>query len=317
MVKRIIPWVLLVTASCGGVSGRAPLRSEFDPSGAGPRPAHEAPPVDNKEADEILSRYEKAYSGGFPIHAGDDLRFAVVGQAELSFEARVPKDGVLQYPLIGKVTLGGRLPEEVRVEIKGRLEKDYLVSADVTIQVKEYARRRVYVLGAVARTLDGEVPGGQSVTLLQAIAQAGGFSEDAAKHNLVIYRLRDAATTARIAIPFNASALQEGRGRDPLLMADDIVMVPSREKVYVLGQVTRPGSFVADADHGLTASQAISLAGGYTRVANDATVRLLRRDRSGGRRTYVLNLARVVEGRPDQDVPLQPGDLLYVPESVF
>lgn len=313
----MISWALLLTASCGGVSGRAPMRSEFDPAGAPPRPANAAPPAENKESDEILSRYENAYAGGFPIHAGDDLRFTVVGQSELSFEARVPKDGVLQYPLLGKVTLGGRLPEDVRVEIKRRLEKDYLVSADVTIQVKEYARRRVYVLGAVARTLDGEVPGGQCVTLLQAIAQAGGFSEDAAKHNLVIYRLRDAATTARIAIPFNAAALQEGRGRDPLLMADDIVLVPSREKVYVLGEVAHPGAFVADADHGLTASQAVSLAGGYTRVANDANVRLLRRDKSGGRRAYVLNLARVVEGRPDQDVPLQPGDLLFVPESLF
>jgi hypothetical protein len=46
-------------------------------------------------------------------------------------------------------------------------------------------------------------------------------------------------------------------------------------------------------------------------------VRLLRRDSKGVRRTYVLNLTRVVEGRAEEDVPLQPGDLLFVPESLF
>jgi polysaccharide export outer membrane protein len=124
-------------------------------------------------------------------------------------------------------------------------------------------------------------------------------------------------SSERIALPLNVAALQEGQGKDPVLMPEDIVLVPSRERVYVLGQVARPGAFVTEADHGLTASQAISLAGGFTAVANDSSVRLLRRDSKGVRRTYVLNLTRVVEGRAEEDVPLQPGDLLFVPESLF
>jgi polysaccharide export outer membrane protein len=317
MVRRLLPWSLLVIASCGGMRGRAPTRADFDPAVAGSRPAHEVQLPENQEVGEILDRYERALVNGYPIHSGDDLRFAVQGQSDLTFEARVPQDGAIQFPLIGKVALAGRIPEQVRLDIKGRLEKDYLVSADVTVQVKEYSRTRVYVLGAVAKPLEGDIPGGRSVTLLQAIAQAGGFREDAAKHGVVIYRLREAGATARVAIPFSMAALHEGRGRDPILMPDDIVLVPSREKVFVLGEVARPGAFDSDADHGLTAAQAISLAGGFTRIANDSTVRLLRRDKSGARRAYVLNLARVAEGRPEEDVPLQPGDLLFVPESLF
>jgi polysaccharide export outer membrane protein len=315
-VKRLMPCVLLLAAACAN-PGRAPTRSEYDPAGAVVRPVNEVPLPENKEVEDILNRYEKKMAAGPLILPGDDLRFAVLGQADLTFEARVPQDGVIQYPLIGKVTLAGRMPELVRQEIKIRLERDYLVSADVTVQVKAYAPKRIYVLGAVAHPLDGEVPGGQAVTLLQAIARAGGFTEDAAKHRVIIYRLAEDGGPKRVAIPYSMVGLQEGRGRDPVLFPDDIVLVPAREKIYVLGQVARPGAFQADADNGLTASQAISLAGGYTRVANDSGVRLLRRDNSGARRAYVLNLSRVVNGFPGEDVPLQPGDVLFVPESVF
>lgn len=306
MVKRILPWVLLLSASCSDLAGRAPTRNEFDAAERGGRPPGEKSPLVNADSQGLLD-----YTGdGNVLHSGDGLRFTVLGQADLSFEAKVPADGAIPYPLIGKVALSGRTPEEVRLDIKDRLEKDYLVSADVTVLVMEYSKRFVHVVGAVPKPVVCEVPGGRSMTLLQAITQAGGFSEEAAKHSIVIYR-------KGMAIPFNAAPLEEGRGRDPVLMPDDIVLVPAREKVYVLGQVGRPGAFVVDADRGLTASQAIALAGGVTRIANDANVRLLRRDKAGIRQTYVLNLARVVNGRPQEDVPLQPGDLLFVPESVF
>jgi len=314
---RILPVILLALASCGGeVIGRAPTGAEFDPSGMPPA-AEKNVAADPKAAEELLAESAKRFRDGYPIYPGDELRFAVMGQADLTFEARVPSDGGINYPLIGRVALAGRPLEEVRKEIKARLEKDYLVTAEVTVFVKDYSKKRVYVLGAVARPLDYEIPSGRFVTLLQAIAQAGGFLEDAAKHGLVISRPRTAGSSERLSLPVNVVGVQEGRDRDPLLMPDDIVFVPSREKVFVLGQVARPGAFVVDADKGLTASQAIALAGGFTRVANDSNVRLLRRAKDGSRLTYVLNLARVVGGHAEEDTRLQPGDLLFVPESVF
>jgi polysaccharide biosynthesis/export protein len=313
-VKRILPWLLLLATSCQGLPGRPPSKAEFDPAGSDPgRP--EGAAVDAKTGDEILAQHTKRFRDGYPIYPGDELRFTVLGQADLTLEARVPAEGSINYPLIGKTTLAGRTLEEVRREVKERLEKDYLVSADVSVLVKEYARKRVYVLGAVAKPLDYEVPSGRLVTLLQAVAQAGGFLEDAAKHGVVIYRPRAVGSSERLAIPVDVSGAREVR--DPLLLPDDIVFVPARERVYVSGQVAHPGAFVVNADHGLTASQAVSLAGGFTRIANDANVRLIRRLGDGGRRTFVLNLARVVAGHPEEDVPLQPGDTLFVPESVF
>jgi len=317
MVKRFLACALLIPASCGGLSGRPPSPREYDPTAAGAPAVVEATPVDAAAAKELLERYAKGFSAGYPVFPGDELRFTVLGQADLSFDVRVPADGAIHYPLIGRVALAGRPLEEIRRDIRERLEKDYLVAAHVSVQVREYSRKRVHVLGAVARPMEYEVPGAKFVTLLQVIAQAGGFAPDAAKHGIIIYRPREIGSPDRVAIEVAAVGIQEGRDRDPVVLPDDIIFVPARESVYVLGHVTRPGAFVVGADHGLTACQAVSLAGGCTRIANESNVRLIRRMGDGSRKTFVVDLARVVGGHPEEDVPLQPGDVLYVPESFF
>jgi protein involved in polysaccharide export with SLBB domain len=265
MVNRLWSGLLLVFASCGGLAGQPPTHADFDPESAGTHPAIEGTPADDAAAQELLAKYARRFSAGYPVFPGDGLRFAVLGQADLSIDVRVPSDGSIHYPLIGKVALAGRTLEEIRREVRERLEKDYLVTAHVSVQVREYSRKRVYVLGAVARPMEYEVPGAKFATLLQVIAQAGGFGADAAKHGVVIYRPREIGSNDRVAIAVSAVGVQDGRDRDPVVLPDDIIFVPSRESVYVLGQVARPGAFVAGADHGLTASQAVSLAGSFTR----------------------------------------------------
>ncbi len=309
MVKYLTACALLFTVSCGGLSGRPPSPRDYDPTAAGAPSDLETTPADAAAAKELLDKYAKRFSAGFPVFPGDELRFTVLGQADLSFDVRVPADGAIHYPLIGRVSLAGRPLEEIRRDIRERLEKDYLVEAHVSVQVREYSKKRVHVLGAVAHPMEYEVPGAKFVTLMQAIAQAGGFSPDAAKQGVIIYRPKEIGSPERVAI---AVGMQ-----DPVILPDDILFVPARESVYVLGHVTRPGAFVIGADHGLTACQAVSLAGGCTRIANESNVRLIRRMGNGARKTFVLDLVRVVGGHPEEDVPLQPGDVLYVPESFF
>ena len=313
MVKRLAPWLVLVAASCGGLPGDAPTPADFDPA---PNAA-ETPAGDDAASREILAATALRYKSGYPAFPGDELRFAVLGQADLSFDIRIPADGAIHYPLIGRVAIAGRTLDEIRSEVRSRLEKDFLVSAHVSVQVRDYARKRVYVLGAVARPMEYEVPSAKFVTLLQAIAQAGGFTADAAKHGVIIYRPREIGSNDRVAISVNAAGVQEGRDRDPIVLPDDLVVVPARESVFVLGQVARPGALVIGADHGLTASQAVSMAGGFTRIANESNLRLIRRAADGSRKTFVLDLGRVVGGHPEEDVALQPGDVIFVPESLF
>ena len=301
MVKYIASFVLLALAACQSVSGRPPEGKDYDPKGQSGLPEAQTAPLPAGE------------SRGLAIYPDDELRFAVVGQPDLSFEAKVPADGEIHYPYIGPVTLAGRTIEEIRQEIKTRLEKDYLVDAQVTLQVRSYAPKRIYVLGAVGAPREYEISGGRQATLLQAVAQAGGFLEEAARHSVIVYRTLKIGSSERVAMTVDLVEM----GSDPALMPNDVVFVPSRDRVYIYGQVARPGGFVVPADKPLMATAVIALAGGYTRIANESNVRLIRRMKSGKCENFVLNLQRVRDGEPAEDRPLQPGDTLFVPESVF
>lgn len=99
--------------------------------------------------------------------------------------------------------------------------------------------------------------------------------------------------------------------RDPSVRVE-LSEVNSR-RISVFGQVQHPGVFPHQ--QCLTISQAISLAGGFTALAEKNQVRVTRRDRRGNRRTFVLRVEDIAEGRaPDFDI--EPDDVIFVPESI-
>lgn len=84
-------------------------------------------------------------------------------------------------------------------------------------------------------------------------------------------------------------------------------------RISVLGQVQHPGVFPHT--QCLTVAQAISIAGGFTALAEKNQVRVTRMDRRGARQTFVLRVEDIVEGRA-ADFDIEPGDVIFVPESI-
>lgn len=84
-----------------------------------------------------------------------------------------------------------------------------------------------------------------------------------------------------------------------------------RKTVTVLGQAQRPGVFELPANRKLTVVEAIGMAGGMTRIANAKKVTLKR-----GGQVQVLNIKEITSGK-GADIPLQDGDMITIPESLF
>ena len=101
------------------------------------------------------------------------------------------------------------------------------------------------------------------------------------------------------------------------ILTDPSVIVQVKEyhsrRVTLLGQVAKPGSFPYTV--GLTLVQAVSLAGGLTAIAHDDRVNLTRKTDTGTR-TAVISIDSIMEGK-SPDIPLQPGDRIYVHERLF
>jgi len=164
-------------------------------------------------------RVMKTYSVG----PGDVLEVRVWHNDQLSRRVTVRPDGFITLPLVGDVPCGGNTVEQISTDIAARGATYYTDPLVVSVEVAELHSYRIYVLGEVIRP--GEyTPTGQ-VTVLQAIALAGGFTRFAAPDNILIVR-KDTHGERRI--PFNYSfVVHEGDMRENLpLLTNDTVVIP-------------------------------------------------------------------------------------------
>jgi polysaccharide biosynthesis/export protein len=250
--------------------------------------------------------------------AGDLLQIAVFRQPEMDLETRIPTDGSVTFPLIGGVQASGKTSGALEQEIRRRLEKDFLHEAHVTVTVKEYTKRRVYIVGAVTKPGGYEIFPHQRMTILQAVASAEGFTDRAYKEYVQVVRRRGPTEREVIRLSLVEVERMFARGRaeaDLELWPDDLVVIPSAVRVaYVLGAVNKPGNLDVPNDARITVSMAVSHAGSYTKFAATGRVQVLRHTPTGETQKIGVDLDAVLNGHLELDIPLLPGDVVWVPE---
>jgi protein involved in polysaccharide export with SLBB domain len=193
----------LVTALAGAACGPPPPRVV-------PASAPATQPQSRPTADVTLG-------------VDDVFEVRVYGEADLSNVYRVTPDGSIGFPLIGKVAVVGRAPAEVAREIESRLGKNYLQNPQVTIFVREYKSRRFSVYGQVQRP--GTFAYEEGITIIEAIAMAGGFTPMAAENDVQVSRGergRDVTFKVRVV------DVREGKAPAVKINPGDKVFVPER-----------------------------------------------------------------------------------------
>jgi polysaccharide export outer membrane protein len=162
-------------------------------------------------------------TGTYGLNAGDVLRIAVWREEELSREVIVRPDGHLTFPLVGEIRAAGRTPEAVREEIVERLV-EYIPDPVVTVSVMAARGNKVFVIGQVARP--GEYAMDRSMTVIQALALAGGLGQFANGNRIQILRRSDGGEQR--AIPFKYSDVESGDRLESNieLRSGDVIIVP-------------------------------------------------------------------------------------------
>jgi polysaccharide export outer membrane protein len=150
------------------------------------------------------------------------LKILIWKEPELSTEAFVRLDGRITVPLLGDLMAAGRTPDDLASEIQAKLGR-FLEVPQVTLSVSQAISARFYVLGEV--THPGAFPLPSRISVVQALALAGGFREFAKKDSLHILRNRGAEQTA---IPFNYKEVEVGLRLEQniFLEAGDTILVP-------------------------------------------------------------------------------------------
>jgi polysaccharide biosynthesis/export protein len=158
----------------------------------------------------------------FKIGREDVLDVAVWRDGDLSRVLPVRPDGFISMPIVGEVKAEGKTPTQLAEEIKTRLQP-YVQEPKVTVIVREVNSSRVFVTGEVARP--GSYPLRGKVSLLQAVALAGGFSDFANKEGILVIRQGQDGGQYPVRYSELVSDDQEAR-TDALLMPGDTVVVP-------------------------------------------------------------------------------------------
>jgi polysaccharide export outer membrane protein len=256
----------------------------------------------------------------YEIGPADVLRIVVLGQPEMTGEFAVDPEGLLTFPILGKIKASGMTPKELERKLTTLLADGYLKRPQVSVAVHEYRSQTVYVAGEVQRAGPYALKADRS--LLALMSDVGTLTPNAGHEVVVIRPPKDTpeanpppeaagegqpppevpgAETLRVSL----RELQAGNPeKNLLLQAGDRVYVPRAAQIYISGHVARPGPYRYD--EGMTVLQALTLAGGVTQRGSSGRVKIV----------------RVVEGKK-QEIKVkatdlvQPEDTILVPERFF
>lgn len=123
-------------------------------------------------------------SGEYTLGVGDTVRINVYGQEEMSQEYTVEPDGVISLPLAGTIGAAGYSAREVEQAIVTKLHPDYMINPKVSVEVIGF--RSMYVLGEVQQP--GKYEYVPNMTVMQAVAIAGGYTYRAAENSAEVTR---------------------------------------------------------------------------------------------------------------------------------
>ncbi len=236
----------------------------------------------------------------YVISPGDTLSIKVFDEPELTLESiKVSADGMIPYPLLGRVQVAGHTVITLEKHIAFKLKQGYLYRPQVTVSVIDY--RPLFLRGKVKQP--GALKYTEGLTVEQAIATAGGILEG---HKLTEVTLTREGSED-IVVAAN-SKVQPGDtlniGTQEVIKKE--VVEESGDYIYLYGEVKKPGSFPYR--EGLTVEKAIALAGGFGVRASKGKIDISREVEGEG--TKKLKKVSLTE-------PVLPGDVITVGESWF
>jgi polysaccharide export outer membrane protein len=250
------------------------------------------------------------------VGPNDLIAVSVYDAPELSRTIRIGTDGLIRLPMLKQlIKAEGLFPAELETAIaKALRDEQILVDPFVTVTIAEYHSRPISVSGAVKMPLVFQAEG--PVSLLEAIARAQGLSENAGSEILVSRSQPGpdgvfSTLTRRVAV---RSLINDA---DPAvnlkLSGGEEIRVPEVAKIYVVGNVKKPGAYPVQNGSETTVLEMLALSEGLESFSNKNAF-IYRREANGTKNEIPVQLDKILQ-RKSPDVPLVANDIFYVPDN--
>ena len=256
----------------------------------------------------------------YRVGPGDILSIIVYDHPELTIPAGeqrsaadsgnlVNPDGTIFYPYTGRIRVDGQTVDEIRENITTLLS-EYIRDPQIEVRVAQFNSKFVFVTGAVNKP--GRVAlRNTPLTLIDAVQLASGFTPDANQHELKITRQNRTATVSSYELLKTGDLSQ-----NIVLRPGDLIHVPddSTQRVYVMGEVNRPGQVGMGATR-LTLTDVITEVGGIKESSADAAGVFVIRPAAKTERladVYQFDLRNSIAYVFSNQFRLTPNDIVYV-----
>ena len=261
----------------------------------------------------------------YELGSNDQILIGVPQSPEINQRPfRIDSDGYIDLPLVGRVHAAGLTVRGLETLLTTRL-RDYIREPQVTITVVQFRSEPVFFLGAFKTPGIYPLQGGR--TLVEMLATVGGLQPTASRRIRITRRdeygtldlpnaVKDPVRkVSTVEISLDSLTQNVNPAEDITLKAYDIVSAETAQPVFLSGEVAKPGAISLGEQPSISVTQAVSQAGGFTPAASRDKVRVLRPIMGTGRRAeFELSLKRIYAGK-DNDFPLLPNDVLYVPRA--
>jgi polysaccharide biosynthesis/export protein len=239
----------------------------------------------------------------YRLGAGDVVRISVFQNPELTLETRVSESGVISFPLLGAVRVGGQSVSAAEKLIADGLRNgNFVRQPQVTMVVLQVRGHQASVLGQVNRP--GRFPLEVSnMRLTDLLAMAGGAASNGADRVVLTGTRNGQPFRAEVDLP--ALFAPGGAQQDLIIQNGDTIWVDRQPLVYIYGEVQRPGPMRLERD--MTLLQALATGGGLTQRGTERGIRVHRKTADGG--TEVIT--------PSMGDRMREGDVVFVRESLF
>ena len=280
--------------------------------------ANQAPPPAELPPDSIRPNYVLGPNDQFQI------RVTPVVEEINERPFRIDAEGFINLPLVGRIRAGGLTQQQLEAELVKRL-REYVVNPQVIVTITQFRSEPVFFVGFFQRP--GIYPLQGRRTLVEMLSSIGGLQANASRHIKVTRRTEYGTIPLPNAVEdperkISSVEISMGSLRENVNPAEDIVLQPydvvsveRAELIYINGEVGRVGGIELGERDSVSVAQALTLAGGFGRDANRSKVRILRPILSTDRRAEIdVDASRIFEGK-ENDVPLLPNDVLFVPRT--
>jgi polysaccharide biosynthesis/export protein len=246
----------------------------------------------------------------------DLIVLQVYDSPELSRTMRVGADGLIRLPMMKhQIQAEGLMPNELEAAVsKTFKDEGLLVDPFITITVAEYSSRPISVLGAVKSPLT--FLASSPVTLLEAITRAGGLTPETGPEILISRNQPgpDGSIESQMQrVPVKALINSADPSANLKLTGGEEIRVPEAGKVFVVGNVRKPGAFAVQDGASSSVLKMLAVAEGLAPFAGKKAY-IYRADASGSKNEIEIELHKIM-GRKAPDAPLLPNDVLYIPDD--